>query len=375
MKLRKYTAWLLATTSLLCSASGCAFFGNKDDGGLKETSVRATSPKHEKIVVLANVTLADFTENYTMYAGELYYSAQSNYVMSGVTLTWTADTPTDEYAVAISTAEDLSNAITYETTETQLHVDDLFVDTQYYWQITAKYETEEKKSAIYSFKTAKTPRTIYMEGVKNTRDIGGKITEDGKKLRQGMAYRGARLDQISANGVVSALKTYGIKTDLDLRKAGEGTAGGESPLGADIQYFHYSCPYYWGGTNGIDYIDNHANLASAIKVFAKEENYPIYFHCSIGRDRTSMVAMLIQGVLGVPLEGILMDYELSFLTEKGFYDTATPTHMVDTFMNTYSHIASYNGAYTFMEGCEAYLLDIGVTSEEIEAIRFIMLES
>jgi hypothetical protein len=73
-----------------------AFFGNKDDGGFKETSVRATSPKHEKIVVLANVTLADFTENYTMYAGELYYSAQSNYVMSGVTLTWTADTPTDD---------------------------------------------------------------------------------------------------------------------------------------------------------------------------------------------------------------------------------------------------------------------------------------
>ena len=371
MRLHKKLAITLATTSLLVGCFGGCGAGNQ--GRFKETSIRATSPKHEKIVVLANEVLADFVQNYWQYAGELYYSLKDNYAMAGVTLTWKAEKETNEYEVAISTSSDLAGAVVYATNQTKLHIDDLFVNTQYYWQITGKYETGDKKSAIYSFKTANTPRTISIEGVKNTRDIGGKKTIDGKTVRQGMAYRGARLDEVSSNGVVSGLKTYGIKTDLDLRKGGEGTAGGLSPLGQDVQYFNYSCPYYLGGSTGIDNSSNFKNIASAIKVFADIDNYPIYFHCSIGRDRTSMVSMLILGVLGVSQADICMDYEMSFLTNRTFFDQSSPKYMMDVFMNTYGFLASYDGNTEFKEGCEAYLLDIGVTQAEINAIRTIML--
>ena len=34
-------------------------------------------------------------------------------------------------------------------------------------------------------------------------------------------------------------------------------------------------------------------LAKEIRTFADETNYPIYFHCQIGRDRTGTLAMLI----------------------------------------------------------------------------------
>ena len=378
MKTNKRIAIMLAVISLFsCFASGCNFdFLNKEKGseGVSETSVKAVSPKQDKIVVLSNETLTEFVESYAPYAGEEFYSLQDRYVMAGMTFSWSAESPANEYVLSVSTSKDLANAITYTTTETQYHVNDLFVDTQYYWQVEAKYETSSESSIIYSFKTAKTPRTIFMEGVKNTRDIGGKTTEDGKKVRQGIAYRGARLDEISSNGVVSALKTYGIKTDLDLRKTGEGTAGGISPLGKEVQYFNYSCPYYWGGANGINNPDNYANLASAIKVFANADNYPIYYHCSIGRDRTSMVSMLILGVLGVSSADIFMDYEMSFLTSRTFYDTASPQTMFDAFETTYTNILVYDDSRTFAESCEAYLLDIGVTAEEIAAIRSNMLE-
>ena len=193
-------------------------------------------------------------------------------------------------------------------------------------------------------------------------------------MRQGIAYRGARLDAITSNGVVSALKTYGIKTDLDLRKNGEGTAGGVSPLGNEVRYFNYSCPYYWGGTDGINNPNNYENLAAAIKVFADADNYPIYYHCSIGRDRTSMVTMLLLGVLGVSITDIFMDYEVSFLTSRTFYDTATPEHMMNIFTATCTNISVYNEGTTFAQQCEDYLLDIGVTAEEIAAIRANMLE-
>ena len=294
--------------------------------------------------------------------------------MAGITLSWEAEEPANEYVVSISQEKAMESAVEYTTANTQLHVDDLFVDTTYYWQITAKYEAIEKKSVVYTFKTAKTPRTIYLEGVKNTRDIGGKKTEDGKTVRQGIAYRGARLDSITEKGIYSALNTYGIKTDLDLRKKGEGTAGDVSPIGAEVKYFNYSCPYYWGGPDGIDNPANYANLASAIKVFADADNYPVYYHCSIGRDRTSMVSMLLLGVLGVSTTDIYMDYELSFLTERTFYDSASPQYMVDVFSTTQTRVSLYDTERNFKKACELYLLEIGVTAEEIAAIRSNMLE-
>ena len=87
-----------------------------------------------------------------------------------------------------------------------------------------------------------------------------------------------------------------------------------------------------------------------------------------------MVAMLLLGVLGVPTEDIFMDYEMSFLTSRDFFDTASPTHMVNTFTNTFGYLAMYGDSMSFTESCEAYLLEIGVTAEEIAAIRSNMLE-
>ena len=372
---KKHIALALATISLFsCAASGCNLSVFGKDQSIKETSVKALSPKNDKIVVLANDKLARFAEDYSPYIGEEYYSIKDNYVMAGITLSWEAEEPANEYVVSISQEKAMESAVEYTTANTQLHVDDLFVDTTYYWQITAKYEAIEKKSVVYTFKTAKTPRTIYLEGVKNTRDIGGKKTEDGKTVRQGIAYRGARLDSITEKGIYSALNTYGIKTDLDLRKKGEGTAGDVSPIGAEVKYFNYSCPYYWGGPDGIDNPANYANLASAIKVFADADNYPVYYHCSIGRDRTSMVSMLLLGVLGVSTTDIYMDYELSFLTERTFYDSASPQYMVDVFSTTQTRVSLYDTERNFKKACELYLLEIGVTAEEIAAIRSNMLE-
>jgi protein-tyrosine phosphatase len=214
-----------------------------------------------------------------------------------------------------------------------------------------------------------------MDGVSNTRDIGGKTTEDGKKVKQGLIYRGAYLDEVTAEGITQALEKYGIKTDLDLRKGAEGTAGTSSPLGSAVQYLQYSCPYYLG-TAGIDNKANWENLANAIKVFANKDNYPVYFHCSVGRDRTAMVAMLLEGILGVTKEDMLIDYEMSFFSYRGCLDGANPRDMVTMFINTRRYVEKYdsNDELSFAEQCEKYLLDIGVTQAEINAIREIMLE-
>jgi protein tyrosine/serine phosphatase len=43
-------------------------------------------------------------------------------------------------------------------------------------------------------------------------------------------------------------------------------------------------------------------------VLADESNYPIFFHCAIGTDRTGTLAYLINGLLGVPEEDLYYDY-------------------------------------------------------------------
>ena len=360
--------------ALAILTGGMLFGGCGKEETVGDDSIQALTPSEGETVVLVNEDMADFIASYAIGISDEYVTKTDNFAPVGVELSWTAEGTPTEYVVSVATDKDFSDKKTYVVSENVLILQDLFVNYTYYWKVTAKYETEEKTSKYFTFSTANTPRTIEMEGVSNTRDIGGKITASGKKVKQGMAFRGAYLDEIKPAGKLKALETYGIKTDLDLRKAAEGTAGKGSPLGETVQYINYSCPYYWGGDAGIDNPKNHENLANAIRVFADETNYPVFFHCSVGRDRTSMVAMLIEGLLGVSQDDIFMDYETSAFSYRGTLDGASMTNMVNTFQTTYVHLLIMDEERDLQAACETYLLSIGVTQAEIDSIRSILLE-
>ncbi len=365
--------------SIVFSAAGfvgCGLTGqgNKTESSVENTSFTALSPKHGKVATLANDELAEFAAKYEAKTNcaEPYYGKGDHYAMKGLTLEWSAETPAEEYEVSLSLSADMRDAMRYTTTETSLFLSDLFVNSTYYWQV----KGGEATSSVFSFQTANTPRTIFIEGVSNTRDIGGKNTEEGGKIRQGIAYRGAKLDDITETGKKQFLETYGIKSDLDLRAATEGYKGA-SPVGDDVAYRNYSCPYYTGA-NGLDNSDYYEALASALRVFTKSENFPVYFHCSIGRDRTSMIAMLLLGVCGVSTEDIALDYETSFFSESGCLDGASVANMTRGVDNTMSYIMQfgkkYDGNDSFQRSCEAYLLRIGMTEMEIFDIRQNLIE-
>lgn len=372
----KNTKWMsIALAALTCATllGGCGT--NNKDENKGDPSIQALTPSEGDTVVLVNEDMADFLSSYERGISEAYVTHTDNFAPVGVELSWTAEGAPTEYVVSVATDKSFADAKTYTVSESSLTVADLFVNYTYYWKVTAKYEVEEKTSKYFTFHTANTPRTIEIEGVSNTRDIGGKITVSGKKVKQGMAFRGAYLDEIKPAGKAKALETYGIKTDLDLRTTAEGTAGSGSPLGETVRYINHSCPYYWGGENGINNAKNHENLANAIRVFADETNYPVFFHCSVGRDRTSMVAMLIEGLLGVSEEDLFIDYETSAFSYRGTLDGASMTNMVNTFDTTYVHLLVENEDRDFQAACETYLLSIGVTQAEIDSIRAILLEA
>ncbi len=353
-----------AAMSAVCLAACSSPSGGTD----AEDFIKAVSPEEESEVCLANDIVDDYFKNYEKCYAEKYFDNGDQYFMKPLTLSWSSKEPALYYTVKLSRKKDFS-AVDYATvtTETSVSVDpgELYVATTYYWQVRAEFEDRSVDSRVFRFGTADTIRAITIEGVSNTRDLGGAVTADGKHVKQGIVYRGARLDGVTELGKQQA-KKFGFRTDLDLRGVGEGVP---NPLGLE-NYIQISAPFY----NGCLESYNWPALSSEIKVFADRANYPVFFHCSVGRDRTGSLAFLLYALLGVSEQDIYRDYEFSVLSEMGCLDKTPVSDLVNAHMNyLVSHIKWY-GKGNLQENCEQFLLETGVTAEDIAAIREIMLE-
>ena len=217
-----------------------------------------------------------------------------------VSFSWSDEKASDgkEYTVTISEKEDLSDGITYQTKEAKLDVYNLKVGTKYYWSVSSS----DGVSKVFTFETESGyPRFIKADNISNMRDLGGYKTLDGKYIKQGIVYRSGQLEDANESGRDVVLNQLGIKTDLDLR----GAAGGSAIPGLN----KISIPLKW-----YQHIFDEANKADVKRTmlaFADENNYPILFHCSLGRDRTGTTAFLLLALCGVDEETIVRDYYTS----------------------------------------------------------------
>jgi protein-tyrosine phosphatase len=269
----------------------------------------------------------------------------------------------------------------------------LEIGRKYYWRVTGlgKPEKGRKKGAPVRSEAAafatedRAPRWIEIEGRSgNIRDIGGWRTADGRRVLQGMAFRGKGLNDNSVTGerqgpnrltvedVKYFTQTLGIRTDLDLRTKAETADLDESPLGPGVNLIMRSSPAYRGI---FEKGRKTSIMAENIRVFCDRANYPIYFHCIGGADRTGSLAYVLLGVLGVSQHDIETDWESTFypnipddINEKDPNFWCRESHLTDG-------IAKYGDeGDTWQRRCELYLLDCGVTKEEIARLREILLE-
>lgn len=372
MKLfKKAIAIITAAASIFLAVACDGGNGAESSENADKMVITAISPSDGKTVCLAGKTVKEVYVDYTVGKSDGLSDGTDKFKGSPVVLKWAAKPAYENYAVNISLSADLKNGKEYETVEPSLVLTDLFVGETYYWQVSSRDDGKTVKSDLFKFTTDASPRTICLDGVSNTRDIGGYKSINGKKLKQGMIYRGGSPDEITDNGLAVAGSIYGIKTQLDLRTAEE--AGKGCAFGDSVKYINISGAYYIGGKTGLDFEENKSVIASEVRIFTEEKNYPVYFHCAFGRDRTGTLAMLLEGLCDISESDILLDYELSSLSVAGTKDKNKISYMINNlFKPTMDYIKGF-GDGSLRSGCENFLLSCGLTKTEINKITEIMV--
>ena len=320
---------------------------------------------------------------------------------------------------------------------TSATITNLKVGKNYAWSITA-IAGEKQHNSVESYFSTKdsVARFIDIDGLSNVRDCGGWTGLNGKKIKQGLLYRGEEFNKqnngragssasdyhydaskasatdpygqkISQAGIKTVMDELHIKTEVDIRgyetfdwenrinysPAECGGLVGELPDGRkddekgivkiidEVDYV--ICPVH---TNRDKlYYDSYGKAAckNFFSMLADKENrLPLYFHCAQGKDRTGFLATLFQALLGCSKEDILRDYLLSNMGKTGSVSISKITsnyNYVDYFLEG-KEVSTQGGVKyqavgdSIAERAYNYLLDCGLTASELDAIRNTFLE-
>jgi protein-tyrosine phosphatase len=182
-------------------------------------------------------------------------------------------------------------------------------------------------------------RHVLLEGCLNLRDIGGYETAGGRHVRVGCVFRSDELHKLTDDDL-TAVAALGIRVVFDLRNIDERTARpNRLPDGVDL--LERVTPSTQGPTrtteeqivrNELPMADDVEfagvyrrlleHLAPELRIILEQAvdapSRPLLFHCAAGKDRTGIATAVLLGLLGVPDESILDDYELTtkYFTER-----------------------------------------------------------
>lgn len=183
------------------------------------------------------------------------------------------------------------------------------------------------------------PRSVPLRGASNVRDLGGWPAGSGR-VRFGRLFRAAALSELTPEDT-AMLRALGLRIVCDLRGEAERAAAPSCLDGVRV----HSLPIEPSvGASLRDILATRAAtreevmdlLHKAYRAYALswahryramfdllvEEDGPLLFHCSAGKDRTGFGAALILTALDVPREAVMADYLASNRLWRGEADIA-----------------------------------------------------
>ncbi len=184
----------------------------------------------------------------------------------------------------------------------------------YYYKI----EADGNTVASGQIQTTGHLRMIKADTGFNIRDLGGWLNADGNRLRYGLIFRGG---EMNANHVMNStdlaeMTRLGIKAEVDLREDIDINSFGIKGSVFDDAAYTYENLSRWS-EDALNF--DTEKLADAFNLVLQtiRSGQAVYFHCIYGADRTGCFAFLMEGLLGLPVEQLYKDYELTSFSSAG----------------------------------------------------------
>ena len=286
-----------------------------------------------------------------------------------VNLSWNYTAPSGKtvsnYSFISGQKEDLSDGYEIKTSTKSVAYYNPYLGRNYY-KLVANFSDGQKESTSIRFFDVDTvyPRNLTIGGMTNCRDMGGRVLEDGGRMKQGLVYRtsGYQYDYstvITEDGKKEMLQHLKVKTEVNVA---DGTKYNLKLSGTTVKDFLMD---YDGGSH--HFSRNTESVKNFFNLLSDSNNYPVFFHCRIGTDRTGLCAILLSGLLGVSLNEIYQDYLFSNfgkIQEKRYIG---PKAGKDNIQNYINDIQNMSGK-TFKNKVYNMLLSIGVSKTTLDTV-------
>lgn len=240
-------------------------------------------------------------------------------------------------------------------------------------------------------------RVLPIPGATNIRDLGGYRTSDGHLTQWRRVLRGDSPHLLTDAGN-DALRKAGLRSLIDLRSDHE-LAHEPNPFNGSTEVAYHPLPLFddlapamtgiRDRDNGQDdllyefYLQALGEKAAAVRAvlttIAEAPEGTVMFHCTVGKDRTGIIAALLLGAADVERGDIVADYAMTqtqiaplierllAATRANGGDVATHARFLrceaPTMEATLDHILARHGSI------KGYLGDIGLTAGEINALK------
>lgn len=181
-------------------------------------------------------------------------------------------------------------------------------------------------------------KRIKLKSLKNTRDLGGFVGYDNKKVKEKRLIRSGQLGKASDEDLAVLMNQYNLKTVIDLRMDAEISELPDKELNG-VNYVHfplldnsflgiardeYSMEAWLNVFKNSDADPEKLFADMYVKILMSDSVQPmitqffdllinqksgsVLWHCSAGKDRVGVTTMLVLSALGVDRETIIEDY-------------------------------------------------------------------
>ena len=295
------------------------------------------------------------------------------------TLNWEFTAPegyeVSKYTLVFSKNMDLSDPYTVQGTKNPtISFYNSFLGTNYF-KIVANFTSGDRQSSdVKSFKvTEQAPRNLYVGNMPNCRDMGGRTTYAGGKVKQGLIYRtsGSKFDNNTpSDDEAKTILTEQLRVKTEINVANS-TTNNVNLTGTKVENAYMA----YGAVPYSNLARNSVRIRQVMDILADEANYPVFYHCRIGTDRTGITGVMINGLLGVPFNECIQDYGFSNFApiDNQRYPNKPNDTNGDDIVKYIDELLALPGA-NFQEQVYLALRMIGVPAAKLDKIIDIMTE-